>query len=224
MENLKVYAYTSAYTIDVVGPFSSVEVTNDLGPITISDISRKVKVAAENSSVRVEDCNGPVTVRTSLRPIVLANVDSKLGTLKLRNTNGKILLESVRGEVDARTEFAPIQASQLQIAPGRSKIRTENSNIKLETTSIEGDLVLIDAHGNIDMSVPEATSASYRLQVDEGGRIYTKGIPMRTDLVKRTMLQGSTGDKKYKIDIDMRGVGTINLTGFAQEEHPTGDL
>jgi hypothetical protein len=217
-ENLKIYTRTSAYSISVTGPFASVDITNEMGPIEVTNISRKVKIACENGAVRVDNCDGPVTVRTSLRPISLSNVDSKLGTVKLRNTNGKISLESIKGEIDARTDFATIEGAQLVIAPGRSKVRTENSNIKLETLAINGDLLLMNSHGKVELVLPDNTSAQYSLQVDEGGRIYTSGIPITAELVKRTLLSGYSGDKKNQINVDMRGVGTISLVGVPPRE------
>ncbi len=213
-ENLKIYTRTSAYSISISGPFASVDITNEMGPVEVTNISRKVKIASENGAVRVDNCDGPVTVRTSLRPISISNVDSKLGTVKLRNTNGKISLESIKGEIDARTDFAAIEGSQLVIAPGRSKVRTENSNIRLETVAINGDLLLMNSHGKVELILPDNTSATYNLQVDEGGRIYTTGIPITTELVKRTLLSGYSGDKKNDINVDMRGVGTISLVGM----------
>lgn len=212
-ETLKVYSRTTAYSIDIAGPFASVDVTNEMGHIQIANITRKVKVSSENSAVRIENCVGPVTVRTSLRPIVISDIDSKLGTVNLRNTNGTITMESIRGEIDVRTDFAAIQGDKLVIAAGRSKVRTENSNIKLRIADLQGDLLLTDAHGKIDLTIPENASARYGLQVEEGGRIYTSGIPIRADLVSRTRLSGSSGEGKNELNVDMRGVGTINLVG-----------
>jgi DUF4097 and DUF4098 domain-containing protein YvlB len=216
--DLKIYVRCSSYSIEIEGPFASADISNDMGAVRVSEIRRKVKIDSENGGVWVSDCEGPVTVRTSLRPVFLSDIDSKLGTVKLRNVNGTINLENVKGEIDARTEFAAIQADGLRISPGNSKIRTENANIKIMATEIDGDLLLINSHGKIELALPDTTSAQYSLQADEAGRIYTKGIPIQTELVKRTLLSGFSGDKEHEISIDMRGVGTISLMGIPAEE------
>ncbi len=217
-EELRIYVRTSSYSIEIYGPFASVDVSNEFGAIEVAQISRKVKISTDNGKVTVRDCTGPVTVRTSSRPITLKNVDSKLGTVRLRNAHGKIALDSVRGEIDARTEFASISGTALAFESGRSKLRTENADIRLEAIEINGDLTLINSHGKIDLEIPDNTSAEYTLQVDEGGRIYTKDILIKIDRVMQTLVTGSSGGRQNRIDIDMRGVGTITLTGKPQSE------
>jgi hypothetical protein len=216
--DLRIYVRTDAYYISVTGPFAAVDISNEFGAVEVSDILSKVKVTTETGSIKVEDCTGPVTVRTSARPIVIANVDSKLGTIKLRNSHGLISLDQVKGELDVRTEFAPIKAQEISLESGRSRLRTESSNITLEALEVSGDLTLINRHGKIDLVLPETASANFNLRVDEGGRIYTTGIPIEVDLVKRVMLTGKSGDGQHEIDIDMRGVGTISLQGLPRDE------
>jgi hypothetical protein len=215
---LKVYVRTTAFEIEVIGPFAVVDISNEFGGVTVSDVSRKVKISTANSAVKVERCSGPVTVRTSARPIMLSEIDSKLGTVMLRNVNGMIMMQNVRGELDARTEFAEIKAFGIELESGRSKIRTESSTVQLGIRRLDGDLTLINSNGKVDLSLPPAVTARYNLRVDEGGRIYTTGIPIITELVTRTMLTGASGDGQHQIDIDMRGVGTISLRQLSTDE------
>ncbi|MFH2055064.1 MAG: DUF4097 family beta strand repeat-containing protein [bacterium] len=217
-EGLKVYVRTTAHEIEIVGPFASVDISNEFGDVVVSDISSKVKVSTENSAVKVTHCSGPVTVRTSARPILLSEIDSKLGTVTLRNTNGMIVMENVTGELDVRTDLAPIRATGIQLESGRSKIRTESSTLQLEVTRLNGDLTLINSHGKVELSLPPQIDANFNLRVDEGGRIYTSGIPIKTELVTRTMLNGVSGRGQHQIDVDMRGVGTISLRELSTDE------
>lgn len=212
--NLKIFARTSQFEIDVEGPFASADITSNFGDISLRKINSKVNVSSDNGAVTVEDCSGPTKVTTSNRPITLQNVDGQLGSIRLRNQNGKISLDSVRGEIDARTEFAQISATRIRFESGRSTLATENSNIKLDAALVGGDLTVRSENGKIDMTIPESASALLILQVDEGGRIYTRQLPIRVDRVTRTLVQGSVGDGHNKIEVDMTGVGTINLEGI----------
>jgi len=215
---LKVLIRTTAFNIEVAGPLATADISNEFGDILVSDITRKVKVSTENSGVKVVRCNGPVTVRTSSRPIMLADIDSKLGTVMLRNTNGQIVLDRVKGELDVRTELAPIRASSITLESGRSKIRTESATLQLNLLGLNGDLTLIDSNGKIELGLPPDVDARYSLRVDDGGRIYSSGIPIKTDLVTRTRLNGRSGDGQHEIDVDMRGVGTISLRQLSTDE------
>jgi hypothetical protein len=212
-DQLKIYARTTVYDIDVVGPFATLDVNNVVGTVNVRGIASKVKVTSDNSEVRISECSGPVTVKTSMRPLSLVDVDSRLGTIKLRNVNGDISLRKVKGEIDARTELAPITGDELNFSTGRSIIRTENSTVELKAISISGDVAVYNSNGKTDLVVPGNSSAVYNLKIGEGGRIYTKALLFKADAVGRTLLRGSTGSGKNRIDIDMRGVGTINLAG-----------
>ncbi len=212
--SMKIYARTSLFEIEIDGPFAAADISSNFGDITLRKISNKVNVSCDNGAVTVEDCSGPTKVTTSNRPINLINVDGQLGSIRLRNQNGKITLDSVRGEIDARTEFAQISATRMRFESGRSTLATENSNIKLDASVIAGDLSVRSENGKIDMTIPTSVSAAVVLQVDQGGRIYTRRLPIRIDRVSRTLVQGQIGDGQNKIEVDMTGVGTIDLEGI----------
>ncbi len=212
--SMKIFARTSLFEIEIEGPFAAADISSNFGDITLRKITNKVNVSSDNGAVTVEDCSGPTKVTTSNRPINLLNVDGQLGSIRLRNLNGKINLDSVRGEIDARTEFAQISATRMRFEAGRSTLATENSNIKLEASVVAGDLAVRSENGKIDMSIPISVSAAVMLQVDPGGRIYTRQLPIRIERISRTLVQGQIGDGQNKIEVDMTGVGTINLEGI----------
>jgi hypothetical protein len=212
-ENLKIDVRTTVYTIDITGPFATVDITSSLGDVSLERISNKIRVSLENGGVSVRDCTGPVTVSTAMRPITLTHVDGRLGSIKLRNTNAKIVLESVRGEIDARCVNATISGNNISFEAGHSQLVSENSNVEVDAAAVNGDLTIRGANGKIDLSLPANTSASYLLQVEEAGRIYTRELPMAVTLASRTRVIGTSGNKRNKIEVDMSGVGTINLEG-----------
>jgi hypothetical protein len=212
-ENLKIDVRTTVFTIDVTGPFASVDISNSLGEVAVEKITSKVRISSDNGGISVRDCTGPVTVSTSLRPITLTRVDGKLGSIKLRNSNSKIVLESVRGEIDARSENAPITGNDVRFEAGHSVLSTENSGVDIDAEAVNGDLTIRSANGKISLSLPANTSASYVLQVEEVGRIYTRSLPMTVETASRSRVIGYSGTRRSKIEIDMTGVGTIDLEG-----------
>lgn len=213
--DLKITVRTTLFDITVTGPFADVEIDNDLGSIFVSKISRKVKISSDNGIIKIEGCTGPISARTSNRSISLYNADSKLGTIKLRNKHGKILLEKVTGELDIRTNFAAIIGSGIKFTSGRSRLKTENSNIDLEVEQVDSDLSLSNENGTINLMLPANISGDYDISVGDGGRIFTKDILIKTENVSRNRLIGTSHGGQYKIDLDMRGVGTIELFGRA---------
>ena len=131
----------------------------------------------------------------------------------MRNTNSKIILESVRGEIDARCENAPITGTNVRFESGHSQLVSENSNIEVDADAVNGDLTIRGTNGKINLTLPANTSASYVLQVDEAGRIYTKSLPIVVEAASRTRVIGYSGASRNKIEVDMSGVGTVNLEG-----------
>jgi hypothetical protein len=212
-ENLKIDIRTTVFTIDITGPFATVDITSSVGDVSIAKVTNKIRVSLENGGVTVRDCTGPVTVSTALRPITLTRVDGKLGSIKLRNTNAKIVLESVRGEIDARCENATISGSNVSFEAGQSRLISENSNVEIDADVVNGDLTIRGVNGKINLMLPANTSATYLLQVEEAGRIYTKELPMAVTFASRTRVMGSSGNKRNKIEVDMSGAGTVNLEG-----------
>ncbi len=212
--NLKIFARTSMFSIDIDGPFAAVDLNSTFGDITVREVSNKVNVNCDNGAVTVTNCSGPTKVTTSNRPIVLRNIDAQLGTIRLRNENGRIDIDSVRGEIDARTEFAQITASAIRLESSRSTLSTDNANIRLDLEAVSGDLVLRNENGNIDLTIPTTASVGLFLHVEEGGRIYTSNLPIAVDRVSRTALQGRIGSGQNKIEVDLTGVGTITLEGM----------
>ena len=212
-ENLKIDVRTTVCTIDITGPFATVDITSSLGDVTIAKITNKIRVSLQNGGVSVRDCTGPVTISTALRPITLTRVDGKLGSIKLRNTNAKIVLESVRGEIDARCVNAIIFGNNVSFEAGHSQLVSENSNVEIDADAVNGDLTIRGGNGKINLSLPANTSAGYLLQVEEAGRIYTRDLPMAVTVASRTRVIGTSGNKRNKIEVDMSGVGTINLEG-----------
>jgi hypothetical protein len=212
-ENLKIDVRTTAYTIDITGPFAAVDITSSVGDVSIEKVTNKIRVSLGNGGVTVSNCTGPVTVSTASRPISLTRVDGKLGSIKLRNTNAKIMLESVRGEIDARCDNAAISGNRISFEAGHSRLTSQNSNVDIDADAVNGDLTIRGANGKIDLMLPDNTSASYLLQVEEAGRIYTRELPMAVSVASRTRVVGTSGNKRNKIEVDMSGVGTINLEG-----------
>lgn len=212
-DNLKIDIRTTAFSIDVAGPFAAVDISNSVGEIAVSKITNKTRVSQESGGVMARDCTGPVTISVSSGPISLSNVDGKLGTIKLRNANARLILESVRGEIDARCDNAMITGNGIRFEAGHSQLASGNSNIDINADEVNGDLTVRGENGTINFSLPQNTSASYQLQVDEVGRIYTRTLPMTVSHASRTRVVGTTGGKRNKIEIDMAGAGTINLEG-----------
>ncbi len=212
-ENLKIDVRTSAFSVDVKGPFTAIDVSSSLSDVSLEKITGKTRVSIERGSVNVRDCSGPVSVSTSLQPITLSRVDGKLGSIKLRNSNARIILEYVRGEIDARTSNAAITASRISFEAGHSQLATENSSIDVDADAVNGDLTIRNVNSKINLALPANTSADYLLQVDQPGRIYTRDLPMTVSLASQTRVVGSHGNQRSKIEVDMSGAGTVTLEG-----------
>lgn len=217
LHQLRVYIRSAHFDIDIDGNYAAADVNGSYRDVNIRGITSKVTVSCDFSSVTVRNCTGPTFVRTTNRPILLQNVDSQLGTIRLRNSNGRITLESVRGEIDARTDLAAISATNIRFEAGRSVLSTENSPLTVRATEVNGDLTLRNVNNKALVYLPENVSANLVLEVEEGGRIYTRGLPISVDYVSRRTLRGSIGSGQNKILVDMAGVGTINLESFQKE-------
>ncbi len=215
-ERLKIFVRTSSYNIRIDGEYAVVDVASNFGDVSVSGIRNKINIDCENAAVLVRNCTGPTRVTTANRPIQLESVDSQLGTIRLRNDNGRIILIDVRGEIDARTEFAEIDADGISFEPGRSILSTANSPITITADELNGDLLVRNENNHSKVYLPVNISAALSLEVDESGRIYTNNLPIRVERVTRTLLRGGIGALQNSINIEMKGVGTIELDSHSR--------
>ena len=164
--------------------------------------------------IELSDILGPLEANTSYESIDVKNIQAPRGSIILRTSYGKIKADSISGELVCETSYDPIVLSNINFTHGLNSIETRYSPINIDLFKIEdAQLVINNTYNNINMILPKDISARLTLAVDKGGKIHTRGFPIKSLIMEKTRLEGLIGDGRSKVELNVDGIGEINIEG-----------
>ena len=158
---------------------------------------------------------GPLEANTSFDSILARDIESSEGSIVLRTSYGKIDGSRISGELICETSYNPIVLTDVVFTHGANSIATRYSPIKVDAKKILNGarLTINNTYNNIDLTLPQDISTRLTLAVDRGGKIHTKGIPIKPLVMEKTRLEGLIGDGRSFVEINVDGIGEINVEG-----------
>lgn len=225
-------SFSSIYIKRVYG---RVEVMTSYGDINLHTIRGEIKAETQIGSIGAEeiiinsgyaylrakhgpvvlrDIQGPVEASTEYSTINASDIDATYGYVVLRTSYGSIEATDVTGELICETSYSPVIIKDSNINHGHSRIETSYAPITVEFTEISNsNLYISNEYSGIDLSLPETVSTKLIAAVGKGGRIYTKGFLMKPTVLDLTRLEAMVGDGESRIEVQVNGIGNINITG-----------
>jgi len=126
--------------------------------------------------------------------------------------NGGIKVENVNGDIEVANVNGGIRLSRIG---GTVVAQTVNGDVTATFTRLDGKtpLSLITLNGDVDITLPAATKASFKLKIDNQGEIYSD-----FELALQSKTEKSVEDKRlhggrYQVKIDKTVTGSINGGG-----------
>ncbi|MGB8656436.1 MAG: DUF4097 family beta strand repeat-containing protein [Candidatus Zixiibacteriota bacterium] len=212
--DITVETKTSGFDLNVDGPLKGVDVENMYGDVRLKDVSGETSVNAGYGEVNAEDIRGSLDIQTSYNSISLVDVKTAGGQASLKTTYGNINLEKFTGQLEASTVYSSIYGSGLTLDGGTNEIKTVYSKIDLQFDEIRGgELYIKNTYGNINLVTPKNLSAKVTLSVGRGGKISTKGILIKPQVLEETRLEGTCGEGESDVEVEISGIGQISLEG-----------
>jgi predicted membrane protein len=212
--DFKVETNTQAFNLDITGPIPTIDIQNQYGKIQVSDVSEETKISSTYGQVDLENIRGALNVETSYNSISLRHADTDDEKAFLKTSYGKIDVEKFEGQLDASTVYSSIDASDITLRDGRNEFKTVYSKIDLDITEMQdAQLYVQNTYGNVNLTVPEDLSAQLKFTVGHGGKIITRGIIIQPTVLNQTTLEGICGDEESEIEVDINGIGQIQLEG-----------
>lgn len=190
-------SYSNIYARDVILPDNVGLFETSYGPIFLDNIK------------------GPLEANTSYDSIFASNLESDEGSIVLRTSYGKIQARKISGELICETSYHPVVLTDVEFTHGMNSIETKYSPIRINLDKIIDDaqLNINNTYSNIDLKLPQDISARLTLAVDRGGKIHTLGIPIKPLLMEKTRLEGLIGDGRSLVELNVDGIGEINIEG-----------
>jgi hypothetical protein len=205
---------TQAFDLDITGPIPTLNIQNQYGKIQVSDISEETKISSTYGQVDAENIRGVLNVETSYNSISVRNVDTDDEKAVLKTSYGKIDVEKFEGQLEASTVYSSIDASDIVLRDGRNEFNTVYSKIDLDIAELQdAQLYVQNTYGNVNLTVPEDLSARLKFTVGRGGKIITRGIIIQPTVLNQTTLEGICGEEESEIEVDINGIGQIQLEG-----------
>ena len=221
--------------VEIKKIFGPVDVRTDNGSIVLAAIKGQLKARTENGGIEARDIvvpSGSAVLQTSNGPISLAEIQGPVeaytsnagieargivatdGSVVLRTSYASITAEAVKGELICETSYGNVDVRDVSINHGHSRLETSYAPIVAHLADISNcELYVTDDYSNIDLSVPENVSALLVASVDRGGKIHTKNLSIIPKAIDLTRLEGFVGDGESRIEVNVDGIGSINIDG-----------
>lgn len=187
------------------------------GNISLTDVDaegEEILLESSYGSIIMENVKGEVAASTSYGKIKALNVNAGDSPLGFKTSYGKIELENVKGQLTAETSYEKIIAANITLTGGSSRLETIYSKISADFAEIkDSHLSISNKYSDIEVTLPKNTSTRIVATVDSGGSIHASNFPITPTLLDRTRLEGIAGDGKSTIEMNINGIGTIEVVG-----------
>jgi DUF4097 and DUF4098 domain-containing protein YvlB len=167
------------------------------GSLDVEESKNVMEISVPSWKMDV-DVTVQVPMNTSLELNAVNNGDIKVenvnGDIEVGNVNGGIILSRVGGSVVAQTV---------------------NGDVKASFARLDGKkpLSLITLNGDVDITLPAATKASFKLKIDNQGEIYSDFELNLQNKTEKTVEDKRGHGGHYRVTIDKTVFGSINGGG-----------
>ena len=115
-----------------------------------------------------------------------------------------------------KSEYAPLTLEDAVLVGSASRLigRDSHFNVAIDEFA-DAQLQIQNSNADVRITVPNDLSARLSLVVGRGGTIHTKDLEIQTrsSLLGQGRLEGTCGSGRGIIDIEISGVGLIDLRG-----------
>ena len=214
-ENYSVLIEAPLFDVTAVGPFESMEIPSSLGRINIKNVTRRLEVSTTNRRLDVSDITGEISLSTSNSVLTAENLVSIDKRADIESENGDIRIEGFTGEFYVEGSYGRIQLSDFNITGRRNIIKGMSGPIELEIVGIDrAQLRITNRFEDIEINLPDRSSAAFSLVVAEGGKIEVSNIDFKTELIEHNRMNLVSGKGKSIISGSVRGSGNIYIRGY----------
>jgi hypothetical protein len=167
-----------------------------------------------NGRIDLAEIQGPVEAYTSNAGIEARGIAAADGSVVLRTSYAPIKAEEIKGELICETSYGNVDIREVYIDHGHSRLETSYAPIVARMDEISNcELYVTNDYSNVDLQIPDDVSALLVASVDRGGRIHTKNISLVPKAIDQTRLEGFVGDGESRIEVNVSGIGSIDING-----------
>ncbi|MBD3234702.1 MAG: hypothetical protein GF315_13335 [candidate division Zixibacteria bacterium] len=208
---------TSHKNVNLENVDGAVNILNNHGNIRASRINAQgnlCRFETTAGTIELDEVKGEVVAITSHNDILLNNIDAGDGKISAANNYGAIELYEVTGRIEATTKYNTIDGNGINFAPGVNEITGGFDPIDLtEVTFNKSKLSISNNFSDVSLGMDAAPSVHVILATNEGGAIYTSGLPLKPVGIERNRFEGVSGDGTSELQVNIIGIGRIEVYG-----------
>jgi hypothetical protein len=144
-------------------------------------------IKSSNGTIKITNCAGKINVNTSNGSITAEDIN---GSVIAHTSNGRIRLENIDGLTNAVTTNGSIQIFN---AVNIGTLKTSNGSIKAHIINMSNDVDIKSSNGSITVYLPNDLDANIRA-ITSNGRIKLHEFPITVCDVTKTKVLGSIGN------------------------------
>ncbi|MGH8015724.1 MAG: hypothetical protein ACREBV_05995 [Candidatus Zixiibacteriota bacterium] len=202
------------FDVDAVGPFKGLVIAPSLGKVDVSSVLEKLEVATSNRRVNVSDISGEISISTTNASLTAKNLVSIGRRCQIENEHGDIRIDGFAGEIEVENSYGRIHITSFRARGSRNVIRSMSGPIMLDINElVDTQLRITNRFEDVEINLPENTSASLSLAVDQGGKIEVSNLDVKPELIEQNRMNLVAGKGTSIITSSVRGSGNIYVRG-----------
>jgi len=218
-EKCFVHIEAPMFDVDAIGPFSGVEIPSSLGKIDVSNVLEKLEIATSNRRVNVTDISGDIAISTTNSILSAKNLVALDDRAEIENEHGDIRIDGFTGEISVESSYGRISISSFNVRGQRNIIRGMSGPISLEINELrDSQLRITNRFEDVEVTLPDETSATMSLAVDAGGKIEVSNINVKPELIEQNRMNLVAGKGTSTITSSVRGSGNIYIRGSNEKD------
>lgn len=144
-----------------------VKVTNEYGPIEISDVTGKagkpIILGGQSGTISVTNAKGNVQIKNPYGPVTLRDIK---GNVDLQSKSNQVVANRISGDWSSRTEYCTISIEELS---AKTVTMTNTGGpIELSLQSVPTTIDIKNEYAKVDVEMPKGFSGEVDLNVSYG--------------------------------------------------------
>lgn len=207
------------FDLKIDGPFKSIKNKASLGRLDVRKITQEVNLTTTGREIIAKDISGDIALTTGNGEIRIENLVSRIRPADIINENANINVSNVTGSINIRNSYGKIRLDNFHLAGADSRIAGSYGPIRLEISDITNTaLAISNRNEDIQITLPDTTSAKFLLKVSLRGSINVEGLMAKPTAVKSDQLEFITGAGESEIAVSIEGNGNISIKGIPEKE------
>ena len=188
-KGVQVTVRSSSGAVSVFDVVGDVQVSTNLGGVTVEGVTGRVVATTGSGAVDVRDVGGPVEASTQIGPVLVRGVG---GAVTAHSASGDVDIRDAGGSVEASTHLGRISVRGVQ-----GDATLDAGSGRLDVAAVRGDVRATTNHGRV---VVRSTGEPVALDIATANGRSTVDAPTDRDAPRSVYIRSGSGDVSYVDD------------------------